>query len=157
MNRKQSRLALIGVLALVASVTVGLGVGGAAEAAKKKKGGNKAKTFQNGTQLLIPDDPPGATFPGQLDATIKVGKAMKGKQVGDLDASVRITHAATADLDIFLIAPNGATVALANDNPGQVGNTGYGAGNADCSGAMTIFDDETFNFLSPGTVVNEPG
>ena len=158
MNRKQSRLALIGVLALVASVTVGLGVGGAAEAAKKKKGGNKAKTFQNGTQLLIPDDPPGATFPGQLDATIKVGKAMKGKQVGDLDASVRITHAATADLDIFLIAPNGATVALANDNPGQVGNTGYGAGNADCSGAMTIFDDETVNFLSPpGTVVNEPG
>ena len=46
---------------------------------------------------------------------------MKGKEVGDLDASLRITHAATADLDIFLIAPNGATVALANDNPGSSG------------------------------------
>ena len=78
MNRKHSRLALVGVLALAASVTVGL-AGTAAEGAKKKKSGNKARTFQNGTQFLIPDDPPGASFPGQLDATIKIGKSMEGQ------------------------------------------------------------------------------
>ena len=72
MNRKQTRLALIGVLALTVGATFGLGRGAAVAA--KKKGSNKAKTFQNGTQLLIPDDPPGPSFPGMLDATIKVGK-----------------------------------------------------------------------------------
>ena len=107
MNRKQTRLALIGVLALTVGATFGLGAGGAAVAAKKK-GSNKAKTFQNGTQLLIPDDPPGPSFPGMLDATIKVGKAMK-EEVADADVSVRITHPRTLDLAIFLIAPNGAT------------------------------------------------
>jgi subtilisin-like proprotein convertase family protein len=156
-NRKESRLTRIGALALVACVTVGLGAGGVADAAKKKKGGNKARTFQNGSQLLIPDDPPGASFPGMLDATINVGKAMKGKEVADADISVRITHPATADLDMFVIAPNGATVGLANDNAGQAGNTGYGDGNADCSGGLTTFNDETFNFLSNSALVNEPG
>lgn len=157
MNRKQTRLALIGVLALTVGATFGLGAGGAAVAAKKK-GSNKAKTFQNGTQLLIPDDPPGPSFPGMLDATIKVGKAMKGKEVADADVSVRITHPRTLDLAMFLIAPNGATVGLASSNPGQAGNAGYGSGDAGCSGAMTTFSDETFNFLSPtATEVNEPG
>ena len=83
---------------------------------------------------------------------------MKGKEVADADVSMRITHPATADLDIFLIAPNGATVGLANDNAGQAGNAGYGSGVAGCSGDMTTFSDETFNFLSPtATEVNEPG
>ncbi len=156
MNRKHSRLALVGVLALAASVTVGL-AGTAAEGAKKKKGGNKARTFQNGTQLLIPDDPPGASFPGQLDATIKVGRAMKGKEVADADVSVRITHPQPGDLDIFLIAPNGGTVGLAFDNSGPVGTVGYGSGAASCGGALTTFNDETFNFISNAAIVNEPG
>jgi subtilisin-like proprotein convertase family protein len=153
-NRRHSRVAILGAVALAMSVTVGLSMG-AAEA--KKKGGNKARTFQNGQQLLIPDDPQGASFPGQLDATIKVGKAMKGKEVADADVSVRITHPDTSDLDIFLIAPNGGTVGLANDNGGQAGNTSYGSGSADCKGAATTFSDETFNFLSNAALVNEPG
>lgn len=156
MNRRHKRLAIVGIAALALSATAGLAAGGAA-GAKKKKGGNKARTFQNGQQLLIPDDPPGASFPGQLDATIKVGKAMKGKEVADADVSVRITHPNPADLDIFLIAPNGGTVGLAFDNAGQAGNTGYGAGSADCKGSPTTFNDETFNFLSNAALVNEPG
>ena len=156
MNRKHSRLALVGVLALVASVTVGL-VGTAAEGAKKKKSGNKARTFQNGTQFLIPDDPPGTSFPGQLDAQIKIGKSWKGKEVADADVGIRITHPQPGDLDIFLIAPNGATVGLAFDNSGPVGTAGYGSGDASCNGALTTFNDETFNFLSNAAVVDEPG
>jgi subtilisin-like proprotein convertase family protein len=164
-NRKHSRLALVGMLTLALSVTAGIAAGGAAQAtgekaakAKKKKRGNKARTFQNGQQLLIPDDPEGASFPGVLDATIKVGNAMRGKHVRDVDVSVRITHPVTADLRMFLIAPNGATVGLADSNPGQPGNTGYGSPAPGCSAGMTTFNDETFNFLSPdGTEVNEPG
>ena len=156
MNRKQSRLALIGVLALAASLVFGLTAGGAAQGAKKKRG-NKAKTFQNGTQFLIPDDPPGAGFPGQLDAGIRVGRVMKGKEVADANVSIRITHPAPGDLDIFLIAPNGGTVGLAFDNSGPVGTAGYGSGPANCSGGLTTFDDETFNFISNAAAVNEPG
>ena len=155
MNRKRSRLALVGVAALAIIVTAGLG-GGAADA-KKKRAGNKAKTFQNGQQLLIPDDPQGASFPGQLDATIKVGKAMKGKEVADADVGFRISHADSNDLSIFLIAPNGATVGLASDNAGQAGNTGYGAGDPSCKGQLTTFSDETFNFISNDATVSEPG
>ena len=148
-------------VAVVAIAAGGIGAGGTAVAAKKKgkKNPDRARFFQNAQQLLIPDDPAGASFPGQLDATIRVGKAMKGKAVADADISVRITHPDTADLDIFLIAPNGATVALANDNggPGQPLNTSYGSGPADCTGTPTTFNDETFNFLSNEALINEPG
>jgi hypothetical protein len=148
----------VAVLAIAAG---GIGAGGTAVAAKKKgkKNPNRVRTFQNAQQLLIPDDPPGASFPGQLDATIKIGKAMKGRSVADADVSLRITHPDTADLDIFLIAPNGGTVGLAFDNEGPPPgpNTSYGSGPADCTGAATTFNDETFNFLSNAALVNEPG
>ena len=83
---------------------------------------------------------------------------MKGKEVADADVSVRITHPRTLDLAMFLIAPNGATDDGASATPARPGNAGYGSGDADCSGAMTTFSDETFNFLSPtATRSSEPG
>jgi hypothetical protein len=159
-SRLRRRAKIAGTLVLAGCLSVAA-LGGA-EAAKKKgkkKNPDRVRTFKSGQQLLIPDDPPGASFPGVLDATIRVGKAMKGREVADADVSVRITHPDTADLDMFLIAPNGATVALANDNPGPGPgpNTSYGSGPADCAGAGTRFDDETFNFLSNDDEVNEPG
>jgi hypothetical protein len=154
-------------VAAVAVAVAGIGAGGTAVAAKKKgnKNPDRVRTFKNGQQLLIPDDAPGASFPGVLDATIRVGKAMKGREVADADVSVRITHPDTTDLGLFLIAPNGATVGLAFDQPIPPAgsppisppNTSYGSGPADCSGAMTTFDDETFNFMSGADLVNEPG
>ena len=165
-KRAHAALAAVAILA-VAAVAVAPDRGETATVAeksakkkKKKKGKKKptrARTFRNAQQLLIPDDPPGASFPGQLDATIRVGKKLKGLEVADADVSVRITHPDTADLDIFLIAPNGATVGLAFDNPGQSNNAGYGAGTADCAGVPTTFSDETFNFLSNASIINEPG
>lgn len=171
MREMRTGLAVLMAAALTLGAVAGTGEGGSAEAAgqqaeaakkkkkKKRKNPDRARTFQNAQQLLIPDDPPGASFPGQLDATIKVGKAMKGREVADADVSVRITHPDTADLDIFLIAPNGATVGLAFDNAGPAPgpNTSYGSGPADCTGAPTTFNDETFNFLSNAALVNEPG
>jgi subtilisin-like proprotein convertase family protein len=155
--RIRIRLMLVGVLALAMTVTVGLAAGGAADAKKKKRGADKTRTFQNGLNTLIPDDPPGASFPGQLDSTIRVGKKMKGREVADVNVSVRITHPDPDDIDIFLVSPQGATVLLATNNPGQPGNQGYGSGSPSCSGAMTTFDDETFNFISNAGIVNEPG
>lgn len=163
MQRIRVRLALTGVLALALSVGAGLAAGGAfaggktAAVAKKKRASNKARTFQNGANQAIPDDPPGASFPGQLDSTIRVGPKLKGKAVADVNVSVRISHPETDDLDLFLISPQGATVLLASANAGQIDNTGYGSGEAGCNGAMTTFDDETPNFISNASIVNEPG
>lgn len=144
------------VLALALSVTGAL-VAGAGAAAKTGKHPSKARTFQNGINQLIPDDPPGPSFPGQLDSTIRVGRKMKGRSVADVNVSVRISHPDTDDLDMFLISPQGATVLLATANAGRDGNTGYGSGAANCGGAMTTFDDETPNFISNAAFVNEPG
>ncbi|MBM3666846.1 MAG: hypothetical protein FJW90_05090 [Actinobacteria bacterium] len=165
MRRIGVRLALAATLALALSVTAGLAAGAAgageqkraAKKSAKKKGSNRARTFQNGLNQLIPDDPPGASFPGQLDSTIKVGKKMKGRAVADVNVSVRISHPESDDIDIFLISPQGATVLLATSNAGQAGNTGYGSGDPNCNGAMTTFDDETPNFVSNAAIVNEPG
>ncbi len=155
MGRIRVRLALAGVLVLALSIGGGQLAGGAAAA--KRKGPNKARSFQNGVNQAIPDDPPGASFPGQLDSTIKVGRKMKGRAVADVNVSVRLSHPETDDLDLFLISPQGATVLLATGNDGQPGNEGYGSGDPNCDGAMTTFDDETPNFISNAGTVNEPG
>lgn len=150
---------MLGIAVLALSVTVGMAAGGAAEAKKKQR---KTRTvFQNGAQSLIPDRPAGGgSFVGTLDSTINVGRAMKGRRVGDVDVSIRVTHPDLDDIDVYLISPNGAKVFLTGNHDG-IGNaaTGYGTGNADCSGAMTTFSDETANFVSDsasGTIV-EPG
>lgn len=171
-TRVRTRLAIAGMLAIALTLTVGLSAGGAADAAQKqgaqtakkkkkkktkKRGANRARTYQNGINTLIPDDPPGPSFPGQLDSWIRVGKRMQGKSVADVNVSVRITHPDSNDLDLFLISPQGATVWLATNNAGRSGNTGYGDGQPNCGGGMTTFDDETFNFISNENQVNEPG
>lgn len=155
MSRIGMRLRLAAMLALALTVTAGLAAQGAGGA--KKKRAVKAKTFKNGVGTLIPDDPAGPSFPGQLDSTIRVGRRMKGLEVADVNVSVRISHPDSDDLDLFLISPQGATVLLASNNAGQAGNEGYGSGDQSCSGAMTTFDDETFNFISNANGVDEPG
>jgi subtilisin-like proprotein convertase family protein len=158
------RAALIACLSLVlASAALLAPAGGAApatgKAAKKKRG--KARSFQNANQTLIPDRPPGATsFVGLLDSRIRIGKAMKGKLVADVDVRVRITHSDLSDLDIYLIAPNGTKVFLTGNHDGIDNSaTTYGTGPADCTGAPTTFNDETQNFISDSTtgVVVQPG
>lgn len=158
---RSPRIALLGVLALALSAAAGLAAGGAAVAAKGKPAAGKARIFKSGQQSLIPDRPSGAnTFVGVLDSTIRVGKVMKGKLVGDLDVSVRISHPDLDDLDVYVIAPNGAKVFLTGNHDG-IGNaaTGYGTGEASCAGAPTTFSDETANFISDSSTgaIVEPG
>ena len=152
MGRKRSRMALVALLALALSATAAIATGGQVAAAKKGSSGT-ARTFKNGQSSVIPDRPIGnLTFVGVLDSTIRVGKAMKGKLVGDVDVSIRATHPDLDDLDFYLIAPNGAKVFLTGNHDGVANAaTSYGTGNADCSGAMTTFSDETANFISDAT------
>src|SRR5262245_13431315 len=88
MKSKRSRLALLGVLALAVSVTVGLVSGSLAEA--KKKGGAKSVTA-----VGVPVTAPAAAGPnapdGVANSVINVGKKAKGKVVDWASAQVTTT------------------------------------------------------------------
>ncbi len=111
MTRKRTRLALLGVLAVVLSVTVGLVSGSVAEAKKKKKKTSNVANVTNTTPRAIPDRAPGAAAPwGRLDTSFTVGKKFNGKKVGELALAFQTTgDAATAssDLEVDVTAPNG--------------------------------------------------
>ncbi|MCO6455657.1 MAG: pre-peptidase C-terminal domain-containing protein [Pirellulaceae bacterium] len=81
------------------------------------------RVFRNETFVEIPDG--GTTIASTI--TVPTGSAA----ISDLDVTLSIDHRHVADLDIFLVAPNGVRVALSSDN----GGTGNHYLN-------TIFDDE---------------
>ena len=68
--------------------------------------------------------------------------------VGDVNVRVRLNHTFDGDLVISLIAPDGTSVALANNRGGAGDN--YGNGANDCSGTPTVFDDAAGTPISAG-------
>ncbi len=60
--------------------------------------------------------------------------------IKDVNVLVRLDHAATGDVDLYLMAPNGKVIQLSTNNGG--GGADFGTGNDDCTGLPTIFDDE---------------
>jgi hypothetical protein len=143
-NWRVMRLGLALVLALTA-----LAAPAAADAAKKKGKGNKAMVFRSNAPAAIPDRGQGADgFFGVLDSWIRVGRAMKGKEVADVDVGLSISGPPNQleDIDVYLQSPNQAFVLLAADHEGQEGNTSYGSG--ECRTGATRFSDETLNFIS---------
>src|SRR6266511_1025489 len=136
MKSKRSRLALVGVLALAVSVTVGLTVSGTAAAKKKKKAGGTVDITKAVNQQ-VPDAT--ATTNGVLVSTIDVGgKKFKGTKVRDVNVTLQATGSAgdaADDLTVRLTAPNGATTWLfGNELVGQ------------SFGPLT-FDDESVNTI----------
>ncbi|MGZ5336260.1 MAG: hypothetical protein ACXWZ6_12325 [Solirubrobacterales bacterium] len=116
---------------------------------KKRKKRGKAMTFRSELPAEIPDRGAGVTgYFGVLDSWIRVGPAMRGKRVADVDAGFSVSGPPDQleDIGVYLRAPNGAFTLLAKDNGGQTGNTSYGTGN--CRGGATRFSDETLNFIS---------
>jgi hypothetical protein len=116
MKSKRSRLAIVGVLALALSVTVGLASGGVADA-KKKKG---AKVFFVARTVPI-------TIPPANNTTIQVGavkapigtvagKKLKGRIISFSSISVTTSFAGvpgfSADIRPIVIAPNGRNAVL---------------------------------------------
>ncbi len=121
MRSKGTRLALLGVLALALSVTVGLVSGSVADAKKgkkKKKGGNSI-TLTSSTPVAIPAGDGTNQIAGAVTVPFTVGKKGKGKVVSSdsLTATYQASDPAGGldDLDLKVIAPNGRTVFL--DNP----------------------------------------
>ena len=112
MRSKRSRIALMGVLALALSVTVGVVTG--AEAAKKKKSNKASFSQTKAVNVVIPDDVAvGASVPVRTD--INLGNKFKGKVVTDVNVTVQTTGniaGAAADLNAKLSAPNGRTIIL---------------------------------------------
>ena len=111
MKSKRSRLALMGVLTLALSVTVGLTAGSVADAKKKKKKSPNVVTVSNNTPRAIPDRPAGpGTQNGRLDTQLTVGKKFKGKSVGTLELTFQTTGDSPTsgnDVEFDIIAPNG--------------------------------------------------
>jgi hypothetical protein len=112
MKSKRSRLALLGMLTLALTVTVGLVSGSVAEAKKKKKkkGANVA-FVSNATPRAIPDRPAGPnTVEGRLDTVLTVGKKFTGKTVGVLELTFQTTGDSpdsAGDVEMDITAPNG--------------------------------------------------
>jgi subtilisin-like proprotein convertase family protein len=143
MKSKRSCLALVGVLALAVSLTMGLTVSGAAAAKKKKKAGGTVNITKAVNQQ-VPDAT--ATTNGVLVSTIQVGgKKFKGTKVRDVNVTLQATGSAgdaAEHLTARLTAPNGATTWLfANSVLGQ------------SFGPLT-FDDESVNTIV--TDANDP-
>jgi subtilisin-like proprotein convertase family protein len=67
----------------------------------------------------------------------------------DVNVRVRIDHATVADIDMYLIGPDGTTVQLATDVGGT--NDDFGSGATDCTGVFTTFDDESPVFIEAAT------
>jgi hypothetical protein len=111
MTRKRSRVALLGVLTVVLSVTVGLVSGSVADAKKKKKKSANVAKVSNNTPRAIPDRAaPINSQWGRLDTTLTVGKKFKGKTVGTLELTFQTTGDsmnAAGDLEVDITAPNG--------------------------------------------------
>ncbi len=112
MARKRSRLALLGALTVVLTVTVGLVSGGVADAKKKKKKKSaNVASVSRAVNAQIPDRGPGAAGQyGRLDTVLTVGKKFKGKTVGVLEFTFQTTGDAVnsgGDLQFDITAPNG--------------------------------------------------
>jgi subtilisin-like proprotein convertase family protein len=72
--------------------------------------------------------------------TIATGKLPKGAKVTDVDVRVRMTHTYRGDIEFFLFSPGGGFV------PVWIGQSetqpDWGSGATDCTGSLTVFDDE---------------
>jgi uncharacterized repeat protein (TIGR01451 family) len=128
-------------------------VAGAAVAALAVTGtAAAAPTVVSSADPIAPAD--GAILDGDLahplQHTLSVAPltGLPNAKVVDVDVSVRIVHPQTADLDLELVHA-GTTVELSTDNGS---GADYGSGAADCSGNLTVFDDDT-----TGAKVNDNG
>lgn len=68
--------------------------------------------------------------------------------VADVNVRVRLNHTFDGDLVLRLMAPDGTSVALANNRGGAGQNFGTGAN--DCSGVPTVFDDSASIAIGSG-------
>lgn len=99
--------------------------------------------FASAAKRVIPDAGNG----GGVLAKVKV---RRGGQIRDLEVGVRINHSFDADLNIYLVSPQGRFVELSTDNGGSGNNYGSGPNSCGGGGSFTIFDDEAVRSIRGG-------
>ena len=159
MKSKRSRLALMGVLALVLSVTVGLVSGSVADAKKKKKKSANSITVSKTTPTSIPVSASNTAPDSLTSIPLMVGKKAKGKVVGWDSLIVTTTFTgssstALGNVNAEVTAPNGRTVGLSAPVwnfavPGPQANT--------ISGPLTETPNSPFNPCFPDATHPCPG
>jgi hypothetical protein len=160
MNGKKSRLALMGVLALAISVTVGLVAGTAAEA-KKKSTKTKTAVTSKTVNAAIPDHVGGATpRDGVLDVALPVGKKFKGKTVGADGVSVTFqttgdSLTSAGDLAIYVVSPKGRLVAI-NPSLGSLGGQSIGPLTLSPNSPVGLCNQATPPCANPLQTLNRP-
>jgi subtilisin-like proprotein convertase family protein len=103
----------------------------------------KTKTFSSlNIARVIPDGGPGTP-----DLVSGIGVDKKG-EIKDVNVSVRISHTFDADLNLYVTSPRGKNLLLSKRNGGN--GDDYGAGNLDCTGSFTIFDDSATVAINAG-------
>lgn len=174
MSSKRNRLALAGMLTLAVTLCAGLTFGGAAAAKKKGGGGGGTKTISKGG-APIPDStisgvdtdvPPdgfvdcggngGCYKNGVLGSRIVVGQKLRTAKITDLNVRVDISHTDIGDLDIYLVAPNGAVITLAASIENYPAPLPAGAKSLGKFGPTT-FDDEALLNIDDTASSTEPG
>lgn len=133
MKTKRSRFALLGILALALSVTVGLVSGSVADAKKKKS--KRSFTITKTAPTIIPS----AAGPGEVVVKVPIGtlgkKIAKGKVVSLNGVNVTSTFSGSAGFasnidEVDLIGPSGRVAFLRN----PIGN---GSNSETVSGPLT--------------------
>jgi hypothetical protein len=153
MKSKATRLALLGVLALALSVTVGLVSGGVAEAKKKSK---RSFTVSKTAPTIIP----GAPGPAVAVAKVPIGtlgkKVGKGKVVSLNGVNVTSFFSGSPgfadNVSAELIGPSGRATGLTNPIPNNIG----GGNNETTSGPLTETPNSAIGVCIPDTPAPPP-
>jgi hypothetical protein len=153
MNRKRSRFALAGLLALAICLAVGLVSGSVAEAKKKSK---RSFTVSKGTPTVVP----GVPGPGEAVAKIPIGtvgkKVGKGKVVSLNGLTVTTQFLGSPGFADDVVAtvqgPSGREASLFNPVPNHTG----GGNNETSSGPLTETPNSPFNVCVPDTPAPPP-
>jgi hypothetical protein len=153
MKQRKSRFALIGVLALALSVTVGLVSGSVADAKKKGKKGGKSFTVSKTapTPVGAAPSPTGVTVAKIPIGTVG-GKATKGKVIGfngvnvttSFSGSPGFVAGANGGVSAELVGPGGRQAVLGNP-------FGNGANTETSSGPLTETPNSSLEVCVPDT------
>ena len=152
----RKHLRAIGAAALAAALCATVGLAADADAAKKKKKTSNVFQASLTPNAAVPNVPAvGPATP--VLSTLTVGKAFKGKVVGDVNVTgIRVTGSAAGaanDLSMMLTAPSGRSVLLINSG---IGDQSFGPLTFDDDTRVGICDSATFSCPDPDASLIRP-
>jgi hypothetical protein len=152
MKRRKSRFALVGVLALALSVTIGL-VSGSVADAKKKKGGGRSFTVSKTASNVVPGQPGPNAVIAKIPIGTVGGKATKGKVISLNGVNATTTFAGSpgfaSGVQAEIVGPGGRQAILGNP-------FGNGSNTEVSSGPLTETPNSSLGVCIPDTPAPPP-